>query len=84
METLDTVIFPEGGGQPADRGTLHVVDPDGERRSFVIEGSVRRKLEAVHLVRVEEKDQHVIRALEDQEVELQVDWERREDHVSYE
>jgi Ser-tRNA(Ala) deacylase AlaX len=43
---------------------------------------MRRKLDSVHLVRVEEKDEHLFDGLGGHEVTLEVDWERRQDHVS--
>jgi alanyl-tRNA synthetase/misacylated tRNA(Ala) deacylase len=86
IETLDTVIFPEGGGQPFDAGKLSVLNPDGEKDaslgSFVVEGCLRKKLEFVHLVRVPEEQQGLIEGLEGREVVLDVDWERRIDQVS--
>jgi alanyl-tRNA synthetase/misacylated tRNA(Ala) deacylase len=86
IETLDTVIFPEGGGQPFDTGKLSIFNPNGEKDaslgSFVVEGCLRKKLEFIHLVRVPEEQQGLIEGLEGKEVVLDVDWERRIDQVS--
>ncbi|XP_064595304.1 alanyl-tRNA editing protein Aarsd1-like [Liolophura sinensis] len=60
----DTILFPEGGGQPDDRGTINGVE---------VLRVVRRGAEALHFVRS---------PLEPgQDVELQVDWTRRFDHM---
>lgn len=85
VETLDTVIFPEGGGQPFDTGKLSILNPNGEKDAslgFMVEGCLRKKLEFIHLVRVPEEQQGLIEGLEGKEVVLDVDWERRIDQVS--
>jgi hypothetical protein len=68
-----------GGGQPTDTGHLSTLDPNGGRqKTYVVEGCLRRKLTAVHLVRLGEEEE-----LESGgEVELTIDWDRRADHVS--
>lgn len=59
IQLMDTILFPEGGGQPWDHGTLAVVTPgfkakvEGEEetdlRSVIpINKVVRRNLEAIH------------------------------------
>ncbi|KAG0432928.1 hypothetical protein HPB47_020390 [Ixodes persulcatus] len=60
----DTVLFPEGGGQPDDRGTAN----------------------GVPVVRVFRKNGHAIHFVHSpftvgEEVELEVDWTRRYDHM---
>lgn len=82
----DTVIFPEGGGQPFDTG-LMILDEEssgvtGQKVELVIEGCLRRKLESVHLVRVPSQSEDAVKQLEGKEVIVKVDWERRMDHVS--
>jgi Ser-tRNA(Ala) deacylase AlaX len=68
----------KGGGQPTDTGHLSTLDPNGGiQKTYVVEGCLRRKLTAVHLVRLGEEDE-----LESGgEVELTIDWDRRADHV---
>ncbi|WVQ94238.1 hypothetical protein IAU59_001316 [Kwoniella sp. CBS 9459] len=81
VELLDTVIFPEGGGQPADTGFLHLLNPNGEiETTLVIEGCLRQKLDSVHLVRV--PPGVTFQWEEGKEVEVVVDWERRMDHMT--
>lgn len=69
-----------GGGQPTDTGSLSLIDPSGGvERTWMVEGCLRRKLTAVHLVRLNEGD-----SLDwGMEVDLSIDWERRADHVCY-
>ncbi|XP_066521262.1 alanyl-tRNA editing protein Aarsd1 [Hoplias malabaricus] len=60
----DTILFPEGGGQPDDHGTIENVP---------VLRVTRQGPEAVHFVSS---------PLENgQEVQLQLDWERRFDHM---
>ena len=81
IQLEDTVIFPEGGGQPFDTGLISLETESG-RRSWAVEGCLRRKLDSVHLVRVPEGDAALIEGLAGQEAELEVEWDRRMDHVS--
>lgn len=81
VELEDTVIFPEGGGQPFDTGSISI-DDNGTRRNFRVEGCLRRKLDSIHLVRVPEEDNGLFENVEGREAEVDVDWERRVDHVS--
>jgi Ser-tRNA(Ala) deacylase AlaX len=68
-----------GGGQPTDTGHLSTLDPNGGiQKTYVVEGCLRRKLTAVHLVRLGEGEELMSGA----EVELTIDWDRRADHVS--
>lgn len=69
VELHDTILFPEGGGQPSDQG--YIIDEDGKSH-FV--GHVKRdKLRALHLV-----DEPLEPGTE---VTLQVDWKKRLDHM---
>lgn len=77
----DTVIFPEGGGQPFDTGLMVIPASEGEVE-LVVEGCLRKKLESVHLVRVPVELEDAVKRLEGKEVTLKVDWERRQDHAS--
>jgi hypothetical protein len=70
-----------GGGQPTDTGHLSTLDPNGGiQKIFVVEGCLRRKLTAVHLVRLGEGEGEELES--GGEVELTIDWDRRADHVS--
>ncbi|CAD6575756.1 MAG: hypothetical protein TREMPRED_001491 [Tremellales sp. Tagirdzhanova-0007] len=82
FEVEDTVIFPEGGGQPSDTGTLWIVDANGTSHALSIEGCLRRKLDSVHLVRLREEDEHLLDNVMGREVELEVNWDRRQDHMA--
>lgn len=69
VELGDTILFPEGGGQPSDQG--YIVDSAGGRH--FVEYIRRDKLRAVHLV------DHPL-AVGD-EVVLELDWKKRLDHM---
>ncbi|KAK4686478.1 hypothetical protein P7C73_g3642, partial [Tremellales sp. Uapishka_1] len=72
-----------GGGQPSDAGKIWILDPNGGRKqSFAIESCLRRKLDSVHLVRVAEDDTAVFEVLAGTEVELELDWDRRQDQMA--
>ncbi|KAL1407111.1 hypothetical protein Q8F55_006525 [Vanrija albida] len=81
VELEDTVIFPEGGGQPWDTGVLRVADANGGTHAFTIEACVRRGLDAVHRVRVPPGSAVDFAALPGLEASVEVDWERRLDHM---
>lgn len=66
----DTVIFPEGGGQPADRGSL-TVEADG--RQLQILDAQREGLECVHIVDCPLSAGSLVK--------VKVDWKRRFDHM---
>ncbi|GAA6031373.1 hypothetical protein JCM8097_005629 [Rhodosporidiobolus ruineniae] len=72
VELLDTVLFPEGGGQPSDVGFLVPLLQGGkEGEKAAVRQVVRRNLDAVHTVD---------RPLEvGTKVRVEVEWERRED-----
>lgn len=78
----DTVLFPEGGGQPWDTGRLSLVDANGSSQSFAVEGVVRRGLDAVHIVRVPSSSAIDFGTVVGQEATAEVDWERRLDHMA--
>ncbi len=50
----DTVIFPEGGGQPSDMGVL-TVGEGADQLALPVTSAVRRNLDAVHIVEVRGK-----------------------------
>ncbi|WVQ82561.1 hypothetical protein IAT38_004690 [Cryptococcus sp. DSM 104549] len=82
VELEDTVIFPEGGGQPSDTGIIHLLDPNGGKtQSFPVEMCLRRLLDSVHLVRIP-PGVEVEGGWEGREVEVEVDWARRLDQMS--
>ncbi|ODN73823.1 hypothetical protein L202_07349 [Cryptococcus amylolentus CBS 6039] len=82
VELLDTVIFPEGGGQPSDTGVIRLLDPNGGvTQEFPVEMCLRRKLDSVHLVRIP-LGVEVEGGWEGREVEVETDWDRRFDQMS--
>lgn len=69
VELEDTILFPEGGGQPYDTGSI--VLPDD--RKILVSKVVREGVTALHITPV---------AIEPgTNVSLEVDWERRLDHM---
>lgn len=62
----NTILFPEGGGQPCDRGLLN---------GRPVLNVVRRGAEAVHFVQSDEEFRV------DEPAHQQVDWTRRFDHM---
>lgn len=48
IQLLDTILFPEGGGQPWDHGVLSFEDSKGQMMQVPIQKVLRRKLEAIH------------------------------------
>ncbi|KAL7420208.1 hypothetical protein Q5752_005175 [Cryptotrichosporon argae] len=79
VEVNDTVIFPEGGGQPSDTGSITVTTPNGNV-TYAVESCIRRKLDSIHFVRAPEGSD--LADLVGQDVELEVDWRRRMDHMA--
>lgn len=73
VEFEDTVLFPEGGGQPFDKGTITVLNTDScpESKTFQVNAILRDKLKAVHIV-----DEPIEPGTN---VLLEVDWNRRVD-----
>lgn len=68
VELSDTVLFPEGGGQPYDQGRL-IYDKDEVKVTQVL----RNKLTAVHVT------EEVVP--EGTDVRIELDWPRRFDHM---
>jgi misacylated tRNA(Ala) deacylase len=68
VEFEDTVLFPEGGGQPYDTGVAIV-----NGKEIKVKNVQRDGLTAVHLV-----DEEIP---QNSRVELKVDWKRRLDHM---
>lgn len=69
VELADTILFPEGGGQPSDQG--YIVDSSGKKH--FVEYIKRDKLRAVHLV-----DEPIEVGTP---VTLELDWKKRLDHM---
>lgn len=81
VELDDTVVFPEGGGQPWDTGRMFLRDANGAEHAFAIESCIRRKLDAVHVVRVPDDSPIAFDSLVGAEATVEVAWERRMDHM---
>lgn len=60
---------------------MEVTDDNGETHKFAIEGCIRRKLDAVHIVRVPEGSAIAFDTLTGKQVTVSVDWDRRMDHM---
>ncbi|GAA5862738.1 hypothetical protein JCM1840_002657 [Sporobolomyces johnsonii] len=76
IELADTVLFPEGGGQPSDTGLLIPLDEAGtpkEGEAALVREVIRRNLDAVHFA---SKPFPV-----GSQVVASVDMERRTDHM---
>jgi len=72
IQLMDTILFPEGGGQPWDHGTLSF-DGDGTIRVTPIRKVLRRKLEAIHY--------SPDKIPPGTKVEISLDFKRRFDHA---
>lgn len=60
---------------------MTLTDANGTPHTFAIEGCVRRKLDAVHLVRVPDVSPIAFDTIVGQEATVEVDWDRRTDHM---
>ncbi|KAL0026038.1 hypothetical protein WJX79_004093 [Trebouxia sp. C0005] len=69
----DTVIFPEGGGQPSDTGSISIGKDSSQAKVAVLDMSRNEARDAVHVT-----DQPIE---EGQAVTAAVDWDRRFDHM---
>ncbi|RLV94744.1 putative alanyl-tRNA editing protein alaX [Spathaspora sp. JA1] len=67
VELKDTILFPEGGGQPFDRGTITLPN----NKEVNVKSVIRDKLKAIHIT-----DELIEPGTE---VTLKVDWNRRID-----
>lgn len=61
---------------------MYLRDANGTEHTFAIEGCVRRKLDAVHMVRVPPETAVDFSALGGAEARVEADWERRLDHMT--
>ncbi|CAL8094155.1 unnamed protein product [Orchesella dallaii] len=73
----DSIIFPEGGGQPDDRGTINEIQTIR---------SIRKGTEALHYLLVDDAttdkgDCKVVPFAPGQSVKTEIDWQRRFDHM---
>lgn len=85
----DTIIFPEGGGQPHDTGTISLIGTSNNIK-LRVDNAIRRNLDAVHFVTLPQDPSQRREAqewLEDldesnpRKVLVEVDWDRRLDHM---
>ncbi|KZT36287.1 ThrRS/AlaRS common domain-containing protein [Sistotremastrum suecicum HHB10207 ss-3] len=84
IDTLfDSVIFPEGGGQPYDTGVLSLQTKKGtDWDSVKVDSAFRRKLDAVHLVRFPTGSDPAAHGwVVGAQVHMEVDWGRRKYHM---
>ncbi|OAX33929.1 ThrRS/AlaRS common domain-containing protein [Rhizopogon vinicolor AM-OR11-026] len=77
----DTVIFPEGGGQPSDTGAIKTADG----RTWTVTQAKRHGGHAVHYVLAENADANLLCFTSGEKVTValgKVDFDRRYDHMS--
>jgi misacylated tRNA(Ala) deacylase len=72
----DTVLFPTGGGQPNDVGTISYTDQDGSTMTQQVLDVVRLKSDQRLVIHYVEKP-----VAPDTSVTIDVDWTRRFDHM---
>ncbi|XP_063704698.1 alanyl-tRNA editing protein Aarsd1 [Culicoides brevitarsis] len=66
----DTIIFPEGGGQPCDHGKIN---------NFPVTNVIRKAGDALHFIPLENSSDFTLK--EGDEVHQEVNWARRQDHM---
>lgn len=77
----DTIVFPEGGGQPSDTGLIQTAD----ERVWKVLQAKRHGGHAVHYVQVEDAQVDILQFAIGTQVLVKLgdaDWDRRYDHVS--
>lgn len=77
----DTIVFPEGGGQPSDTGLIQTAD----ERVWKVLQARRHGGHAVHYVQVEDVEADILQFTVGTQVSVKLgdaDWDRRYDHVS--
>jgi misacylated tRNA(Ala) deacylase len=72
----DTILFPEGGGQPTDHGRI-IIQSAGGDKSLEVTNVIRKGAEAIHYIEANEP----VSLKEGDEVVQVVNWERRHDHM---
>jgi len=73
-----SIFYPEGGGQPSDRGILRVVDPDTGASSSIEVTKIEKKHGVRHLLN---GDASALKA--GAEVIEEIDWDRRYAHMRH-
>jgi misacylated tRNA(Ala) deacylase len=73
IELQDTVLFPEGGGQPSDRGFITIEEDNDNANKIIVLDVQRKNLRAIHIT-----DKPIDK---DVKVNIQLDWRRRLDHM---
>ena len=73
-----SIFYPEGGGQPSDRGTLRLVDPETGAPREVEVTKIEKKHGVRHLVNGDLAGVHP-----GWEVIEEIDWARRYDHMRH-
>lgn len=68
----NTILFPEGGGQPCDYGKL-IYDKDGVSYEIPVTQVTRREDKAVHFIETPLEEGQMVKQV--------LDWERRHDHM---
>lgn len=71
----DTILFPEGGGQPSDYGKI-VLRRSSSSEEFKIVNVVRKGADAIHTLEAGDNNLEV-----GDEVVQTLDWDRRHDHM---
>ncbi|CRK92116.1 CLUMA_CG005697, isoform A [Clunio marinus] len=74
----DTVLFPEGGGQPTDHGKIILKRDEGKEIEFDVKNVIRKGPDAIHYI--ESTDTDVFLKVGDKVKQI-VDWERRHDNM---
>ncbi|KAH0839990.1 ThrRS/AlaRS common domain-containing protein [Lanmaoa asiatica] len=77
----DTIVFPEGGGQPSDTGLIQTAD----EKVWKVLQARRHGGHAVHYVQVEDTEVDILQFTAGTKVLVKLgdaDWDRRYDHVS--
>lgn len=73
VELEDTILFPEGGGQPCDLGTFEIAKDKETTVSIHVSDVQRKNLKAIHII-----DEEISIG---SEVKVSLDWRRRLDHM---
>ncbi|KIJ70003.1 hypothetical protein HYDPIDRAFT_78700 [Hydnomerulius pinastri MD-312] len=77
----DTVVFPEGGGQPSDTGLIETV----AGRTWIVKRALRHGGHAVHYVQANNAEEDLLQLAPGTKVTVSLadaDWDRRYDHMT--